>query len=134
MKKKQKNEANASVNPKKKEEESGQITFVYSKLGKQTPTPLSGVYGGVNPHAEIVAHLFFEYQGIPDWEVREIAKSGEVGNVVEKADSSFVREVFSTLVMDSGTARHIAKWLQDRADQVDNLKKEIREHKQTEGK
>lgn len=96
------------------------ILFKYAYDPDYTPKYVNGVYGGVTPYREIVAHFYLERQDLPVSEVRELSSHGELGPILDKDPEGTVwaRQVGAGVILTLDNARAIRDWL---ATQIKSL-------------
>ena len=105
------------------EKKSGKtVTFEYKVSPKYSVYAVNGVHGGLTPKGEILMNVFFERHSIPEEITHELNPNGVLGRQVgRKHREAIVRDVAFGLSMTAETARSVAKWLNDRADDFDRL-------------
>ena len=104
------------------------LRFDYKILSSYTAYPLNGVYGGLNAFGQIVMNCYHERNSIPKFQTYPIKGDGSLANQPIESDpeTAIIRNVMFSLYLDPGTARSIAKWLNEKADDCDRLiKKEV---------
>jgi hypothetical protein len=107
---------------KEKVEKENTISFEYKISPNYLVHAVSGVHGGLTPKGEIVMNVFFERHPIPKRIVHEIESNGTLGKEIERDQKhSIIRDVLLGLSLTPDLARLIAKWLNKRADEVENL-------------
>ena len=102
----------------------GEVAFDYVKGPDFRAVWADGIIGSNTPSGNVHFCFFAERQAIPRRQVFAIdAESGQLGKeVVEKQISrgSIVREMSFDVLMTSQSARSFAKWLVERADELDS--------------
>lgn len=95
--------------------ERGKVQFKYVFQDDYNPEYCNGVYGGVNPHGEIVINFYFERFPIPHSVTNNVNLDGSLGEVAstspENSDSMFIRYVTNGVVLDRSTAQALYDWL-----------------------
>lgn len=113
------------MKPKKsinKKADKRRITTHFIKSANFRPVLVNGVIGGVTPHGQVYAAVYTERMAIPQSVVYEL-KDGGLGKAVERVGKTgVVREMDAGLLFDEATARSVAKWLLEKADELKELK------------
>lgn len=98
------------------------VSFSYKISPNFTMYPVDGAHGGLTPKGEIIMNVFHERHAIPKKTVYEINPNGSLGEIVEKEEKkSIIRDVPFGLSMSPKTARGLAKWLTEKADEFDKI-------------
>lgn len=98
------------------------VKFDYEISPNYAVYAIAGVHGGIVPQGAIILNCFSERHSIPKQEVFEIGEGGRLGQAIEKAQrDSIIRDVLFGLQITPTTARSIAKWLAEKADDADRL-------------
>jgi len=90
------------------------IFFKYLFDDKYQPKYINGVYGGVNPSGELIAHFYFERFPLPYESAIEIDDQGNMSDediVINPAEYKYLRDVRSGIVMDKDVACTLYQWL-----------------------
>jgi hypothetical protein len=114
----------------KKKGDSPKVTFKYEISPNYTMYAISGVHGGLNAQGNVIMNLFSERFAIPKEETFEVSeKDGSLGKEPAKTDKldAIIRDVLLGISITPPTARAIAGWLNEKADQHDNLIKQAKE-------
>jgi hypothetical protein len=102
--------------------EKQKISFRYKVSPNFAAYAIDGVHGGLTPNGEIMMNVFHERPAIPQKTVHEINPDGTLGETIEKeGKKSIIRDVPFGLSMSPSTARIIAKWLNEKADEYDKF-------------
>ncbi len=98
------------------------VSFRYKISPNFATYAIDGVHGGLTPKGEIIMNVFHERHAIPQKIVYEINPDGSLGEIIEKEEKkSIIRDVPFGLSISPATARLIAKWLNEKADEYDNI-------------
>ena len=100
--------------------------YVYHKPEGYEPIYVSGVYGGITPRGELLAHFFIEYSDIPKQESFEISnnelvqESKEIVYKHEKEESEVVyrRDIRTGLIIPAHQIQSFITWMQDKLDLI----------------
>lgn len=96
---------------------------------------VDGVYGGVTPSGHIHMDVWNDRQPIPRSSVNILVERGdgppELAEDMSRRESrsGIVREVEAGLTMDIDMARQMAKWLTEKANELERLFKEMAEER-----
>ena len=118
---------------KKLDSNSNRLKFTYLKSNDFRVIKADGAWGGVTPRLEIQMSLFSERLPIPDFEEVDVSETTIKSLRTETKTKGLIREVEAAVVLSSATARSLAKWLVDKADQIDKILAESEEDTENEG-
>ena len=108
--------------PKHKSKPPQTVSFEYKVPPDYKIYATSGVVGGLNAQGEIIVNVFSERGAIPQKEVRKLRPDHTLGEKVKTAGKdSIIRHVLFGLSLTPQTARSIAKWLNAKVDQYEEL-------------
>lgn len=98
------------------------ISFHYIKSNLFRVIKVDGAHGGVSLRGEIHVALFNERRPIPVLVKHSITEAGKLGTEIERvARDGVVREVEADMVLLPATARSIARWLVEKAEEADRI-------------
>lgn len=104
--------------------EQKKVSIVYEKNKSHVTAPITGIWGGLSPdRSHINASFFLDQVVIPNYQTVDVESDGgklnfkQVDNV---SRGDLVREIFATLTFSPSTARAIARWLVERADELES--------------
>jgi hypothetical protein len=109
---------------KKLDSNSNRLTFHYVKSNQFRVIRADGAWGGVTPRLEIQMSVFSERLPLPEFDEMDISEVPAKPIRTGVKTKGLIREVESAILMSSSTARSLAQWLADKADQVDKIKAE----------
>ncbi len=111
-----------------KQSDKSKVTFKYKISPNFAIYAITGAHGGLNAQGNVVVNLFSERSAIPKEETFEL-KDGSLGKSPVKTEKldSVIRDVLFGISMNPQTARAIAKWLNIKADEHDNLVKKAKQ-------
>ena len=105
------------------EDKEKKISILYEKNKNHITAPISGLWGSVSPDMNyIIANFFLDQIPIPNYQTVNIDQNSGIADFNSPENISrgdLVREVFGTFTMSAGTARSIAKWLNEQADKLE---------------
>lgn len=106
------------------EEQPKQITFHYKISPEYKVYALHGVYGGVNAFGEIIMSCYTERGPIPRMEVFQINEKGalEEPPTEREIKDGAIRDVIAGFSLTPQSARSLAVWLNQKADDLDKMK------------
>lgn len=81
---------------------------------------VDGAWGGASPNGGIVMSLYHQHQELPS-SVTLAAKAGGVDEVSRTGGEIILREIEVQAQMSPATARVIAQWLIEKANEVDQV-------------
>jgi hypothetical protein len=102
------------------------VSFHYIKSNLFRVLHTDGAIGGITPSGLIFVALYNERAPIPQIMVHEITESGQVGTEHQDervGKKGVVREIEVGAMMSVETATSLVKWLQEKIDLVQKLKK-----------
>ena len=101
------------------------VTFEYKILPSYNVYSVDGVYGGMNAHGDIVINFFQERTPIPKTQTFKIYENGSLSEmpISQEGKSNIIRNVLLGIATNPGTARSIAQWLVQKADEYDRIVK-----------
>ena len=96
----------------------GTISFDYSLSPDFTVYAVSGAFGGLNSHGEIVMTLYNERAAIPERQTYNVAGDGSIDKrpVSVEKDEALVRHVMLGVSMSPSVARSVGEWLIEKAE------------------
>eukprot|EP01022_Parablepharisma_sp_SALTPOND_P024691 TRINITY_DN5531_c1_g1_i1.p3 TRINITY_DN5531_c1_g1~~TRINITY_DN5531_c1_g1_i1.p3 ORF type:complete len:122 (-),score=8.58 TRINITY_DN5531_c1_g1_i1:886-1251(-) len=105
------------------EDEKNTINIVYKKSPQYAVYAVSGVYGGLGAHGDIVLNLFYERGPIPRVETVPVDEKGQMISkpISQEKIDGIVRDVMFSIVLNPNTAKSIAKWLLDKVELREKL-------------
>jgi len=104
------------------DQQKNEVTFNLIKSPAYRTAHIDGAFGGITPQGSISFALFSERLAIPNVMVH-LLEEGHVGEVVRReSKEGVIRELEISCVVNQSTARVIASWLNERADEIDRLK------------
>jgi hypothetical protein len=98
--------------------EKSTIEFEYKLSPGFAVYAVSGAFGGLNTHGEIVMTLYNERAAIPEKQTYNVSKDGSIDKrpiSVEKREA-LVRHVMLGVSMSPSVARSIGEWLIEKAE------------------
>lgn len=102
--------------------EKQKVSFRFKISPNYAVYAIDGALGGLTPKGEITMNVFHERHAIPKKTVHEINPDGSLGKIIEKEEKkSIIRDIPFGLSMSPNTARSIARWLNDRADEFEKF-------------
>lgn len=108
-----------------------EITFHYKISPNYAMYKVSGTYGGIGAQGDIVANFYSERHPIPKTVTHELNKDGSLKHPpsgMEKKDG-VIRDVLFGLSLTMPDARAVAKWLNDMADEREQMERDKRDRK-----
>lgn len=107
----------------------GEITFEYKVAPSYSVHAISGAYGGLNPHGEIMMSLFSERKAIPQKETYSVNKHGALSEkpVSDEKKDTIIRYVMFGISMNPKVARSLAEWLNKQVDEYEAMIKRQKE-------
>jgi hypothetical protein len=101
-----------------------EIKFNFIKSPAYRTTHIDGAFGGLTPKGNISVALFSERLPIPTSTVHAFDGKSVGDEIVPRRESreAIIRELEINCIMDVGTARIIAKWLLDKADELQKIR------------
>ena len=104
------------------------LNFEYKILPTYNVYAVSGAYGGLNAKGEIVVNLFHERTAIPRLQTFELHEDGSVSNkpTSEEKKDAIIRDVIFAMSINPQTARALAEWLNDKADQYEKVIEKVK--------
>ena len=99
------------------------VGFDYIKSNQYQDIFIDGVHGGLTPRGKLQMSIFTERNSIPKHIVHKLSPEGKLGEEIKEervARKDIIRDVESTLIMDSETALSIYHWLGDNLKKVGN--------------
>lgn len=100
------------------------IKFEYKLSNNYSVYAINGAHGGLSPKGEIIMNVFFERQSIPKSTTHEINENGTLGREIDKDQvEAVIRQVLFGLAMSPDTAKAIAVWLNQRAEEFEKIVK-----------
>ena len=88
------------------------IKFKYIFDDDYQPKFTNGVYGGLNPTGELIAHFYFERFPLPYETEMEIYEDGSANEeVIKPKEYKHLRRIHSGVIMEKDTALTMYKWL-----------------------
>lgn len=111
------------------------VNFHLVKSPEFRSVHVEGMYGGISPHGYINGAVYTERGALPQLIVHAVDDRGVLGKELkdERAGKTgIVRELQVNLVMDEKVARGVAKWLNERADELKRLREEAPISKETD--
>ena len=110
------------------------IKVRYEYSGEYKKIPVTGVWGGISPNAEIIANFFVEFQKKPKQFEIQIDNAGNVIEQPSEDEKIFIRELLIGLVMRPDIARSIGEFLISHARVGEEiLAQKLKEPLQSEG-
>ncbi len=88
-------------------------TFRFSKDSSYRLLPVNCIWGGLTPRGDVLAHLCYESQALPETVTHSI-EHGTVGEELERNPEmalEFRREAFAGMVLTAEQAFSIGQWL-----------------------
>ncbi len=128
-----------ATKPKTKKKKTATIAFEYKISPNYNVYTISGIHGGLNAHGDIIANIFCERPAIPKKTVHEIKDNKTLGELIkqEKKDS-IIRDVIFGLSINPSIARSVASWLNQKADEYEEVVKsqlkEINDENETQSR
>jgi len=103
------------------EQKPKQISFEYKISPGFHVYAVSGGYGGVNPHGEIVLNLYHERPSIPKTQTFDLMPDGTLSQspTAEDKKRALIRDVIFGIALNPVIARSLAQWLNEKADIYD---------------
>jgi hypothetical protein len=102
--------------------EKQKVSFRYKISSNFAVYAIDGVHGGLTPKGDIMMNVFHERRAIPKKTVYELNPDGSLGEIIEKEEKkSIIRDVPFGLSMSPDTARSLAKWLNQKADEFNKI-------------
>ncbi len=100
------------------------VEFHYTASNHHRVIKIDGAHGGVNSKGEIQMSVFSELLPLPRIDEYKFDDDGQLGERTKHADTNLglTREIEVTLRLDLNTARAVAVWLNQKADQLDGLR------------
>lgn len=95
--------------------------FIYNQKGGE-PIYVHGVYGGMTPHGELIAHFYIEYPPVPS-EERVPVKDGQpdidrsvktYGSEIMEGEALLYRDIKASLIIPPQAIASIANWMLDK--------------------
>jgi hypothetical protein len=104
--------------------EKNNISILYEKNRNHVTAPISGAWGGLSPDGRhIIMNLFLDQITLPNYQNLNVVEGkADFINPENITRGDITREVFGTFTLTSDTARHIANWLLQKAEESDNAK------------
>lgn len=104
------------------ERQKGTITFDYKLSPDFAVYAVSGAFGGLNTHGEIVMTLYNERAAIPIRQTYNVGKDGSIDKrpVNVEKEKSLIRHVMFGVSMNPEVARSVGQWLIEKADAYEN--------------
>jgi hypothetical protein len=82
--------------------------------------------GGLTPRGYIHAAIYSERKAIPQVTEQSVRPDGTLGpNRVVQSKEHVTRDIEADLVLDARTARELAQWLIQKADEMDSVAREL---------
>ena len=107
------------------EREKKTISFRYKISANYVVFSITGVHGGLNPRGQIIMNFFHERHPIPRKIIYEFKEDGSLGDEIERdTKTSIIRDVLFGVSILPDTARAIAKWLSEKADECERIMSE----------
>lgn len=98
-----------------------EIHYNFLKSPSYRTAAIDGAWGGLTPRGKISVGLFSERLPIPT-SVTNSFDGKTVGKELRRESrEAIIREIEINCIMDAKTARIIAKWLMERADDLDAI-------------
>lgn len=117
--------AEVSTDKKAQDSVAGALRFEYSRSRDCRTVPVQGAYGGLIAPGLIAAHLYSETPMAPNVaEVQIIEGEGQPESVVDPPPGGarhISREVQVVALMVPEHARRLARWLNDKCDELERL-------------
>ena len=108
-------------------EEKKSISIVYEKNKGAKTVPVNGAFGGPTPdNSGVTVHLYLEHSSVPVvTDLPIINGKVQTGPGIEESVTrgNFTREVQATVFMSAESAITIGKWLIDKGELTQRLKK-----------
>ena len=102
------------------------VTFKYTE--DYNPNYVSGVWGGIGPHGELICHFYLDRQGLPKKQHLELDQTtGVVATTTTDPDEherKIIRFVTSGIIMNAETARSFHQWLGEKIPAIEAIEKE----------
>lgn len=110
------------------------VRFDYIKSSSYRVVHADGVWGGVTPRGWIQMNFFSERHAIPKSLIHELTPEGKLGPEVDRVTrDSVVREVETGVVLSLETARSLEKWLRDKIEALESIRRESQEGQEADG-
>jgi hypothetical protein len=103
------------------------VKFHYIKSNLFRVVHADGAYGGLSPTGDIFFSLFSQRPPIPTLTVQGVKESGELGDEIlenRTTRDGIVREMEVGITMRPEVAEGVVKFLQEKIEQYNNLKKD----------
>ena len=96
----------------------GTISFDYKLSPNFAVYAVSGAFGGLNSHGEIVMTLYNERAAVPKRQTYNVSKDGSIDKrpVSVEKEASLIRHVMLGVSMSPSVARSVGEWLVEKAD------------------
>lgn len=102
------------------------LTFHYLKTGAYRPLHVDGAVGAITPQGLISMSLYSEHIPIPQSVTHAVTEEGVLGAEISearRAKEGVIRDVEATLLLSETVARSIQKWLEERLDELERLRR-----------
>jgi len=105
------------------------MTFEYKISPNFIVYAATGAIGGLNPQAQLIINFFNDRAAIPRKQTFEINEQGALmmPPLSEEKKELVIRDVFAAISLPAHTARGIAQWLNEQADNFDKIQSSLRE-------
>lgn len=101
------------------------IEFDYIKGNRYRNIYVTGAFGGITPQGVIHMDLFSEYSKPPETMSFNVTPDGKFKEAGRTGKQNIVRELEVGIILSVDTARSIAKWLEEKAKEIEQLRDEI---------
>ncbi len=100
---------------------SNSVTFEYDLSPDYEVIPISGAVGGVTAEGMVLANVYHERAGIPEKHRFRVNPDGTLGELLaQEGKDAIHRRVFFGLYLTPGVARSLARWLNEKAAEIES--------------
>jgi hypothetical protein len=105
------------------------ISFEYKISPNFAVYAVSGVYGGLNAQGQVIINFLSERSAIPKTQTYSIQADNTLSEkpIREEKKEEVIRDVMFAISISPPTARSFAKWLNEKADEFEEILKIQRE-------
>ena len=94
-------------------------TFRFTKADDFRIIPVNCVWGGRTPRGDIMVHLCYEGQALPETITHEVTSEGKLGKEIKRDPINVIdRTVLAGMVLTAEQAHSIGKWLLNKASEM----------------
>lgn len=109
--------------------------FVYRKPDDYEPVYVNGVYGGITPRGELLAHFFIEYSDIPlqesydvkDNELDQDSRIVDHRHDRQEGEVVYTRDIRTGILIPAHQIQSMIKWMQEKLDIIMEAQKKYQE-------